>query len=95
MGVGGWRKKKKACDQLLVKKRLEATVRTLKGSDGPKGSNADRSDGFPLNMAPEDANESMGTEKAANGSALLAEELAKGSGRCLSSLPPSSPPSSR
>ena len=67
MGVGGWRKKKKACDQLLVKKRLEATVRTLKGSDGPKGSNADRSDGFPLNMAPEDANESMGTEKTANG----------------------------
>ena len=69
---------------------------TLKGSDGPKGSNADRSDGFPLNMAPEDANESpIGTEKAAKGSVLLVEVLAKGSERCLSSLPPSSPPSSR
>ena len=69
---------------------------TLKGSDGPKGSNADRSDGFPLNMAPEDANESpMGTEKAAKGSVLVVEVLAKGSERCLSSLLPSSPPSSK
>ena len=73
----------------------------MKGSpDPPKGSKAERSDGFPLKARPpngslEVAALVVGTEKAENGSD--AEEVeAKGSTHVFSSLdPPSSGPSSK
>ena len=76
---------------------MQPLAPTLNRSDGPNGSNADRSDGFPLNTAAvveAKGSPPMGTEKAAKGS-MLEEVLPKGSERCLSSLFPSSPPSSR
>ena len=70
---------------------------TLKGSPlAPKGSNADKTEGFPLKLCPPKlfSELEVGMENAANGSRVVVE--AKGSEVALSSLAtPSSAPSSR